>query len=68
MYIFGLGIDLLDLITVFFIVLVTYIIILEYEFKEIIRIVKKFDNEETVLGKDIRELKEEISKLKETID
>lgn len=67
MYIFGISIELLDLITVFFMVLVTYIIILEYEFKEVIKIVKRFDNEEMTLGKEIRELKEEIIKFKKTI-
>lgn len=67
MYIFGISIELLDFITLFFVVLVTYIIILEYEFKQVLRIVKKYDGEEMMLGKNIRELKEELQKLRDRI-
>ncbi|NOQ56131.1 MAG: hypothetical protein GQ477_05000 [Nanohaloarchaea archaeon] len=67
MYIFGISIDLLDFIALFFVILVTYIIILEYEFKQILGIVKKYDDEEMLLGKNIRELKEELKKLRDKI-
>ena len=67
MYIFGISIELLDFITLFFVILVTYIIILEYEFKQVLRIVKKYDGEEMMLGKNIRELKEELQKLRDRI-
>ncbi len=67
MYIFGISIELLDFITLFFVILVTYIIILEYEFKQVLRIVKKYDGEEMMLGKNIRELKEELQKLRDNL-
>ncbi|MBW6451876.1 MAG: hypothetical protein K0B02_04050 [DPANN group archaeon] len=64
MYIFGFSVDLLDLITMFFVVLVLYIVILEYEFKEIIKIVKNYDNQETALKQNITELREELDTFK----
>ncbi|MBW6461796.1 MAG: hypothetical protein K0B07_02010 [DPANN group archaeon] len=67
MYIFGISIELLDFITLFFVILVTYIIILEYEFKQVLSIVKKYDGEEMMLSKNIRELKEELQKLRDNI-
>jgi Zn-dependent membrane protease YugP len=67
MYVFGIDIPILELIVIFSVVVVVYLIILEIEFRQLRRITRKFDEEEIALGKEMRELKEEISGLKDAI-
>ncbi|RLJ08580.1 MAG: hypothetical protein DRP13_02245 [Candidatus Aenigmatarchaeota archaeon] len=67
MYIFGIEVPLLDLLVVFSIVVVIYLIILELEFRQLRRITKRFDEEEIQLSRVMRELKGEISSLNEII-
>jgi predicted Holliday junction resolvase-like endonuclease len=67
MYVFGIDIPILELIVIFSVVVVVYLIILEIEFRQLRKITRKFDEEEIALGKEMRELKEEISGLKDAI-
>lgn len=67
MYIFGIDIPILELLVIFSIVVVIYLIILEIEFRQIRTIVRKFDEEEIQLGRAMRELKDEIVELKDVI-
>jgi len=67
MYIFGISIPILELLVVFCVVVVIYLIILEIEFRQLKSITKKFDEEEVLLSKEMRELRNEVIELKEVI-
>ena len=64
MYLFGLNIPILELLVVFSIVVVVYLIILEVEFRQLRKIIKKFDDEEFILSKEIRELRKQMEEFK----
>ena len=67
MYVFGISVPILELLVIFCIVVVIYLVILEIEFRQLKSITKKFDEEEVLLSKEMRELRNEISELKEVI-
>ena len=67
MYVFGADVNLLDFLTVFATVLVAYLIILEFEFRHVRTLTRKFDEEEIQLGRAMRELKDEVSSLKDAM-
>jgi len=67
MYIFGIDIPVLELLVLFSIVVVIYLIILEFEFRQLRAITRKFDEEEIQLSKAMRELKDEIASLREVM-
>ena len=67
MYLFGINIPILELLVVFCIVVVIYLVILEIEFRQLKSITKKFDEEEVLLSKEMRELRNEVIELKEVI-
>jgi len=60
MYIFGLNIPILELLVIFFAVVVIYLIILELEFRQLRKIIVRFDEEEVMLSKEIRELRKQL--------
>ena len=68
MEIFGITMDILDIIFYFFIILVMYFILLEFEFREVRALTRNLDSEELEFEKDMRELKEEISRLTKMIE
>lgn len=63
--IFGVPLD--ELLVIFSIVVVIYLVILEFEFKQLSKLANEFDEEEIRLSKEMRELKEEIKELKGVI-
>ncbi|MFH1433028.1 MAG: hypothetical protein ABIG84_07480 [archaeon] len=63
MEIFGISIELLNVIFYFCVVLVLYFIVLEFEFREIRSLTKGLDSEEMQFEKEVRELREEIARL-----
>jgi len=63
MYIFGMDIPILELLVVFCIVVVAYLVILELEFRQLRRIVKRFDQEELQFSAEMRELRKVIADL-----
>ncbi len=65
MYIFGINIPIMELLVIFCLLVVVYLIILEFEFRQQKRILKEFDEEEIKLSHEVRELKEAINDLKE---
>lgn len=67
MYVFGIDVPVLELLVIFSIVVVVYLIILEFEFRQLRIISRKFEDDEIQLGRAMRELKEEIGQLKMTI-
>jgi hypothetical protein len=67
MYIFGIDIPILELLVIFSTVVVVYLIILEFEFRQLRVITRKFDEEELQLSNELRELRKEISNLREVI-
>ena len=67
MFIFGIDVPILELLVVFSIVVVIYLIILEFEFRQLRTITRKFDEEEIQLGRAMRDLKEEVAALKEVM-
>jgi type II secretory pathway component PulM len=67
MFIFGVDVPILELLVVFSIVVVIYLVILEFEFRQLRTITRKFDEEEIQLGRAMRELKDEVTALKEVI-
>jgi hypothetical protein len=64
MYIFGIDVPVLELLVIFSIVVVVYLVILEFEFRQLRIISRKFEDDEIQLGREMRELKEEIGQLK----
>lgn len=64
MYVFGFNIPILELLVVFSIVVVAYLVLLEIEFRQLRDIVHKFDNDETELAKEIQLLRETIGTIK----
>jgi len=67
MFIFGVDIPLLELLVILSIVVVIYLVILEFEFRQLRKITRKFDEEEVQLGVEMRELREEITRLRNVI-
>lgn len=67
MYIFGIDVPILELLVIFSIVVVIYLIILEFEFRQLRKITRRFDEEEIALGRAMRELRDEISSLRNVI-
>ena len=68
MEIFGISVELLDVIFYFCVILVMYFILLEFEFREIRKLTKSFDNEEIQYEKEVRELKEDITRLTKLVE
>lgn len=73
-YVFGINIPILELLVIFSVVVVIYLIILELEFRHIRRVRKKLDEHEKEfyrenknLAKEIKELKTEIVLLKNVL-
>jgi hypothetical protein len=67
MYIFGVDVPILELLVLFSTVVVIYLVILEFEFRQLRTITRKFDEEEIQLGHAMRELKEEVTALKDVM-
>jgi type II secretory pathway component PulM len=67
MYIFGVDVPILELLVIFSIVVVIYLIILEFEFRQLRKITRRFDEEEIALGRAMRELRDEVSSLRNVI-
>jgi type II secretory pathway component PulM len=67
MNVFGVEVGLLEFLALFSFVLVIYLIFLEYEFRHIKRITRRFDEEEFQLNRIMRELKNEVSELRGTM-
>lgn len=63
MYIFGFDIPILELLVVFSIVVVAYLILLEIEFRQLRKIAHKFEDEESELAKEIKMLREELNEM-----
>ena len=67
MNIFGIDIPILELVVIFSTVVVVYLVILEFEFRQLRVITRKFDNEEIQLSNEMRELRKEVSNLRDVI-
>lgn len=65
MYLFGIQIPILELLVIFSTVVVVYLVVLEYEFRQQKEIAKEFDDEEARLSHEVRELREAVDDLKE---
>ncbi len=68
MFIFGVDIPILELLVILSIVVVVYLIILEFEFRQLRKIARKFDEEEIQLGVEMRELRKAVTDLKNVIE
>ena len=68
-FISWLGFDLPvpELMVLFSIVVVLYLIIMEFEFRQLRVINRKVDEEEVQVGRAMKELKDEITSLKDVI-
>jgi type II secretory pathway component PulM len=67
MFIFGIDVPILELLVIFSMVVVVYLVILEFEFRQLRVITRKFDQEELQLSNEMRELRKEVANLKEVI-
>lgn len=67
-YLFGINIPITELLLLLSLVIIVYLAILEFEFRQIRKITKKFDDEELILTKSIRELRDSVSELRNTIN
>lgn len=63
MNVFGIEVGLLEFLALFSLVLVIYLVFLEYEFRQMKRITRRFDEEEFQLNRIMRDLKNEVSEL-----
>ncbi len=68
MFIFGVDIPILELLVILSLVVVIYLIILEFEFRQLRKIARKFDEEEIQLGVEMRELRKAVTDLKSVIE
>jgi type II secretory pathway component PulM len=67
MYIFGIDVPILELLVIFSTVVVVYLVILEFEFRQLRVITRKFDEEELQLSNEMRELRKEVANLREVL-
>ncbi len=67
MFIFGIDVPILELLVIFSTVVVVYLVILEFEFRQLRVITRKFDQEELQLSNEMRELRKEVANLKDVI-
>ena len=67
-YLFGINIPITELLLLLSLVIIVYLAILEFEFRQIRKITKKFDDEELILTKSIRELRDSVGELRNTIN
>jgi type II secretory pathway component PulM len=67
MYIFGIDVPILELLVIFSTVVVVYLVILEFEFRQLRVITRKFDQEELQLSNEMRELRKEVGNLRDAI-
>jgi len=62
-YVFGLNLPLLELLVVFAIGVLVYLVLLELQFRRIMRIVRRLDKEEKEIEGERKELEEETDKI-----
>ena len=65
MFIFGIDVPILELLVIFSTVVVVYLVILEFEFRQLRVITRKFDEEELQLSNELRALRKEIANLRD---
>ena len=63
-YLFGVNLPVTELLLFLSAIITVYLVILEYEFREVRRILRKFDDEELILTKTIRELRDSVGELR----
>jgi len=63
----GIDVPIPELMVLFSIVVVLYLIIMEFEFRQLRMINRKVDEEEVQLSRAMKELKDEITSLKDVI-
>ena len=66
MYLFGIQIPILELLVLFCIAVVVYLVVLEFEFRQQKKIAQEFDEEEVKLSHEIRELRNTIREFKDS--
>ena len=66
-YVFGLNLPLLELLLVFSIGVLIYLVLLEFQFRKIMKIIKKLDKEEREIEGERKELEEETNKLQKLV-
>jgi len=64
MYVFGIDLPLLELLVILSMIVVVYLLILEFEFRQFRRIVKKMDEEELIFSREVRELRKDIGDMR----
>ncbi len=63
-YLFGVNLPITELLLFLSAIITVYLVILEYEFREVKGILRKFDDEELILTKTIRELRDSVGELR----
>ena len=63
-YLFGVNLPITELLLFLSVIITVYLVILEYEFREVRGILRKFDDEELILTKTIRELRDAVGGLR----
>ena len=63
-YLFGVNLPITELLLFLSAIITVYLLILEYEFREVRGILRKFDDEELILTKTIRELRDTVGELR----
>jgi len=63
-YLFGVNLPVTELLLFLSAIITVYLVILEYEFREVRGILRKFDDEELILTKTIRELRDSVGELR----
>jgi len=64
MYVFGINIPILELLVIFSVVVVAYLIILEIEFRQLRRLINQFSRDEADLDRLIDEIRKIVGKKK----
>lgn len=65
MILYGIQVPILELLAILCLLVVIYLLVMEFEFRQERRIVKDFDEDEVKLAHEVRDLREEIEELKD---
>ena len=65
MILYGIQVPILELLAILCLLVVIYLLVMEFEFRQERKIVKDFDEDEVKLSHEIRDLREEIEDLKD---
>lgn len=65
MILYGIQVPILELLAILCLLVVIYLLVMEFEFRQQRKITQEFDEDEVKLSREVRDLREEIQELKD---